>query len=110
MTNLRGFLEWRSFRKILQQKIVIFRDINGSAQEFIGTLEGAFPALRNCGGFKIMRCCRSRQLIDIAMPPGGYTARFLKDHSTLNKAIGYIVPIQVDLNATPELPQAQVIF
>lgn len=44
-----------------------------------------------------MHCCRSRQLIDIDMPPEGYSVNYLKERSSLNKAVAYIVPLQCDL-------------
>ncbi|KAG1925798.1 hypothetical protein F2P79_025282 [Pimephales promelas] len=44
-----------------------------------------------------MRCCRSRKLIDIVMPPEGYSVQYLKDTSNLIKAVAYIVPLQCDL-------------
>ncbi|XP_059927628.1 uncharacterized protein LOC132472164 isoform X2 [Gadus macrocephalus] len=44
-----------------------------------------------------MRSCRSRDLIVIPMPAGGYTVSFLKNNSSLNKAVAYIVPIQHNL-------------
>ncbi|XP_077065650.1 uncharacterized protein LOC143718474 [Siphateles boraxobius] len=60
-------------------------------------IEESFPLLRHAGGFKLMRCCRSRQLIDIAMPTEGYSVEYLKETSNLNKAVAYIVPLQCDL-------------
>ncbi|XP_073804140.1 uncharacterized protein [Danio rerio] len=44
-----------------------------------------------------MCCCRSKQLIDIIMPPDGYSVNFLKNRSSLNKAVAYVVPLQCNL-------------
>lgn len=66
-------------------------------QPFIKTTEEVFPLLKHAGGFKLMHCCRSRQLIDIDMPPEGYSVNYLKERSSLNKAVAYIVPLQCDL-------------
>lgn len=81
----------------LGKKKVRFNDVQCTSQDFIKTLEEAFPPLRQSGGFKLMRCCRSKQLIDIVMPPEGYSINYLKNRSSLNKAVAYIVPLQCDL-------------
>ncbi|XP_073805043.1 uncharacterized protein isoform X3 [Danio rerio] len=44
-----------------------------------------------------MCCCRSKQLINIVMPPDGYSVNFPKNRSSLNKAVAYIVPLQCNL-------------
>ena len=77
-------------------KNVLFNDVQGTLLQFIHTMEKAFPPLISSGGFKLMRCGKSKQLIDI-MPQGGYTADYLKNLSNLNKAVAYIVPLQADL-------------
>ena len=78
----------------LGTKQVIFPDVRCTSGQFIAVLEDVFPPLKLAGGFKIMRSCRSRDLIDIPMPAGGYTVSFLKNNSSLNKAVAYIVPMQ----------------
>lgn len=88
---------------------VLFCDAKGTAQQFLQTLENTFPPLKNCRGFKIMRCCRSRQLIDVVMPPGGYTAEYIKNRSTLKKAVAYIVPLQNDLPLNMAVQQVRYV-
>lgn len=79
------------------QKKGRFCDVQCTPQEFIMIIEESFPLLNHAGGFKLMRCCRSRLLMDIAMPPEGYSVIYLKERSSLNKAVAYIVPLQWDL-------------
>lgn len=45
-------------------------------------------------GFKLMRCTRSQNLIDIPIPNSGYSIPYLKGQHGLNKATAYIVPLQ----------------
>lgn len=61
------------------------------------------------GDFKLMRCCRSKQLIDIIMSPGGYTADNFKNRSSLNKAVAYIVPLQADLPLNGDVQKVKVV-
>lgn len=79
------------------KKKVWFCGVQCIPQPFIKTTEEVFPLLKHAGGFKLMHCCRSRQLIDIDMPPEGYSVNYLKERSSLNKAVAYIVPLQCDL-------------
>lgn len=80
----------------LGRKLIQF-PINGSASGFITKLQEVFPPLCGAGGFKLMRCSRSRRLVELPVPYGGYTVSFLKGESGLNKAVAYVVPIQADL-------------
>lgn len=84
-------------RNGLGKKVIKF-PINGSAADVQQKIEEAFPVLRGVGGFKIMRCCRNRKLIDLPVPAGGYTVLYLKQDSGLNRAVAYLVPLQCDLN------------
>lgn len=90
-------------------KKVSFTNVQVSSLDFINTLERAFPPLKHSGGFKLVRCYRSKQLIDIAMPPGGYTADYLKNQSNLNKAVAYIVPLQADLPLNGDVQKVKVV-
>lgn len=83
-------------RNGLGRKVIQF-PVNGSAADVKVKIEEAFTALRGIGGFKIMRCCRSRKLIDLPVPAGGYTVSYLKEDSGLNRAVAYVVPLQSDL-------------
>ncbi|KAL0973698.1 hypothetical protein UPYG_G00209770 [Umbra pygmaea] len=82
----------------LGKKRIKFTDNNGSHEDFVNKLQEVFSQLKNAGGFKLMRCCRSRQFIEIPMPPQGYTISFLRIESGLNKAVAYIIPLQYQLD------------
>lgn len=78
----------------LGKRRVRFKDSKCSFREFCTALYEFFPALRDSGGFKIMRSTRNKSLVDIPIPPDGYTVEYLKHESGLNRAMAYIVPLQ----------------
>ncbi|KAA0721567.1 hypothetical protein E1301_Tti019437 [Triplophysa tibetana] len=78
----------------LGKRRVRFMDNKCSFGEFCSNLYGCFPALKECGGFKMMRATRNKELIDIPVPPGGYTIDYLRNESGLNRAMTYVVPLQ----------------
>ncbi len=86
----------------LGEKTVTFAR-NGDYKAFEETLFDAFEALREAGGFLLLRSGRragsgeNRQLELIAIPFGGYTARYLKFDSPLRSATCYVRPMQKDL-------------
>ncbi|XP_041862233.1 uncharacterized protein LOC121653056 [Melanotaenia boesemani] len=78
----------------LGRRKVTFPNNNGTHKDFVEGLFNAYPQLADAGGFKLMRCGRNRVLVDIAMPSSGYSVRYLRLESGLNKALAYIVPLQ----------------
>lgn len=70
----------------------------------------AYPLLRHAGGFKIMRCGRSRALTQIPVPNSGYSMKFLQSESSLNKALAYIVPLQQAIYIEPEDSEVKVCY
>lgn len=92
----------------LGKKKVRFEDMNGSFADFTKTIGEVFPALKRAGPFKIMRTARGRQLVDIPMPPGGYSIPYLRLESGLNKAVAYIVPIQNSIPLVRQEDTAEV--
>ncbi len=76
---------------------------NGDYKAFKDTLFDAFKALREAGGFLLIRSGRragsgeNRQLELIEIPFGGYIARYLKFDSPLRSATYYVRPMQKDL-------------
>ncbi|XP_019853033.1 PREDICTED: uncharacterized protein LOC109582636 [Amphimedon queenslandica] len=64
-------------------------------------LIASFPKLRNCGGFELLRTHdRSKLLIEIEVPPSGYTVAYLKP--VVHNAKIFIRPLQKDLSLEPE--------
>ena len=60
-----------------------------------------FPQLKEAGGYELLRVgTRSRNLELIPIPPGGYTAQYLKE--VVQQAKVYIRPIQADLDVNVE--------
>lgn len=78
----------------LGKRRVRFKVSKCSFREFCTALYEFFPALKDSGGFKIMRATRNKSLVDIPMPSGGYTIDYLRHESGLNRAMAYIVPLQ----------------
>lgn len=78
----------------LGKRRVRFKDSKCSFREFCSALYEFFPALKESGGFKVMRATRNKSLVDIPMPAGGYTIDYLRYESGLNRAMAYIVPLQ----------------
>ena len=90
----------------LGERRIVFDDKKGNFAYFQGVLETQFPKLKTGGGFEILRSCGSRrQLQVIAMPAQGYDIPYLKQ--SLCQAIGYIRPLQRDLDTTP-VPKTEV--
>lgn len=89
----------------LGKKRVRFEDMNGSFADFTQKIVEMFPAIQMAGAFKVMRSARGRQLVDIPMPPEGYSIPYLRLESGLNKAVAYIVPIQ---NSIPVVRQEDI--
>nr|XP_055031634.1 uncharacterized protein LOC129420650 [Misgurnus anguillicaudatus] len=89
----------------LGKKRVRFEDMNGSFADFTRKIVEMFPAIQMAGAFKVMRSARGRQLVDIPMPPEGYSIPYLRMESGLNKAVAYIVPIQ---NSIPVVRQEDI--
>ena len=81
--------------------------------ELCQALYSAFPPLQYGGGFKLYKSNRAGQLIEIPMPPDGYSVHFLQTDSELNRAVAYIVPMQQRLEAIvsqgPVVSQERVI-
>lgn len=63
-------------------------------------LVASFPKLRNSGGFELLRTHdRSKVLIEIEVPPSGYTVSYLKP--VVHNAKIFIRPLQKDLPLDP---------
>lgn len=82
--------------------------MNGSFADFTKTMGQVFPALKRAGPFKMMRTARGRQLVDIPMPPEGYSIPYLRLGSGLDKAVAYIVPIQNSIPLVRQKDTAEV--
>ncbi|XP_053402411.1 uncharacterized protein LOC123548416 isoform X2 [Mercenaria mercenaria] len=68
-------------------------------ESFKSNLENAFPKLKDCSGFELLRTTLdSRLLLEVMkMPAGGFTAAYLANESNLGKAVCYIRPMQKDI-------------
>ena len=68
--------------------------------DFEKTLEEAFPKLKDCGGWELLRTPPGSRIVleNIRIPTGGYTSSYLADESNLGQAVCYIRPIQKDLD------------
>lgn len=93
-----------------KQKITFPNNNSCSYTEFSEQLYSAYPLLRQAGGFKIMRCGRSRALTPIPVPNSSYSVKFLRSESNLNKALAYIVPLQQAIYIEPEEPEVKVCY
>ena len=85
----------------LREKKVVFSDKRGSWEHVKSVLENDFPKLKDVNGaFEIVRSSGNRRSLDlVSIPPMGYTVPFLKE--TLGQAMGYIRPVQKNLDLTP---------
>ena len=83
-------------------KTLSFR-IEGDADHVHDVIVGAFPVLKECGGYTLLRLgSGSRSLMEIEGPESGITVSFLKD--ILNQAKLYIRPLQCDITAEEMQP------
>ena len=79
---------------------VVFKNKRGGHVHVKETLESVFPKIKDAGGFEILRSSgTNRGLEPVDVPATGYTVQQLKE--TLGQAIGYIRPLQKDLNLYP---------
>ena len=80
---------------LVEQNITFTK--NGNSDHVHKKIMEAFPMLAEGGGYEILRAGQrtARQLMVIAIPPGGYTVTYLK--STIASAKGYIRPLQRDI-------------
>ena len=77
-----------------------------SPADFNNAVETAYPKLKDCGGYELLRTPPgSRVTLEIIpIPPGGFTTAHLADKSCLQQAVCYIRPIQKDLDVnTPSV-------
>ena len=74
---------------------------NGNSDCVHQKIMEAFPMPAEGGGYEILRAGQrsARQLMVIAIPPGGYTVSYLK--STIASAKGYVRPLQRDTVLKP---------
>ena len=84
---------------LVEQNITFTK--NGNSDHVHQKFMEAFPVLAEGGGYEILRAGKrgARQLMVIAIPPGGYTVTYLK--STINSAKGYVRPLQRDIVLKP---------
>ena len=95
----------------LDERTICFTK-GGNSEHVHKKILEAFPMLSDVGGYQILRTGErgNRQLLELTIPPGGYTVSYLK--STIASAKGYIRPYQkdivVDNNAVLGQGQTQV--
>ena len=84
----------------LGDRDVVFQK-DGNSEHVCSKLLEAYPALKGCGGFEIMRTmagsCKILEVLPV--PPGGYNVQYLK--SVLQQAKAYVRPIQKRLSLLP---------
>lgn len=90
------------------KKKVRFEDMNESFADFTKKIGEVFPTIQRAGAFKIMRTARGRHLVDIPMPPEGYSIPYLRLESGLNKAVAYIIPIPISIPLVRQEDTAEV--
>ncbi|WAR07436.1 hypothetical protein MAR_017394, partial [Mya arenaria] len=73
---------------------------NSNKIDFERTLEEAYPKLKDCGGYELLRTPPGSRIAlkSLIMPTGGFSAAYLADESNLGQALCYIRPIQKDLD------------
>lgn len=49
-------------------------------------------------------------MTQIPVPNSGYSVKFLRNESSLNKALAYIVPLQQAIYIEPEEPEVKVCY
>ncbi|CAL8310478.1 unnamed protein product [Boreogadus saida] len=77
------------------------RDKFCTATEFTAILLLNYPALRDCGGYQLLRArgtTRSKCLIPIDCPREGYTPHYLCSTANIGQAILYARPLQRDID------------
>ncbi|CAL8326338.1 unnamed protein product [Boreogadus saida] len=85
----------------LREKKITFPDIFCTATEFTAILLLNYPALRDCGGYQLLRArgtTRSKCLIPIDCPREGYTPHYLCSTANIGQAILYARPLQRDID------------
>lgn len=94
----------------LGEKKVVFGDKRGSWEHVKSVLEKEFPKLKDVNGaFEIMRSSGNRRSLElVSIPSMGYTVPFLKE--ILGQAIGYIRPLQKNLDLAPASTVNQELF
>ncbi|WAR07778.1 UPL1-like protein, partial [Mya arenaria] len=73
---------------------------NSNKIDFERTLEEAYPKLKDCGGYELLRTPPGSRIAleSLIVPTGGFSAAYLADESNLGQALCYIRPIQKDLD------------
>ena len=83
-------------------KTLSFRS-EGDADHVHDVIVGAFPVLKDCGGYTLLRLdSGSRRLMEIEGPESGVTDSYLKD--ILSQAKLYIRPLQCDITVEDMQP------
>ncbi|CAL8350489.1 unnamed protein product [Boreogadus saida] len=85
----------------LREKKITFPDKFCTATEFTAILLLNYPALRDCGGYQLLRArgtTRSKCLIPIDCPREGYTPHYLCSTANIGQAILYARPLQRDID------------
>ena len=79
---------------------VVFPNKNADHEEFQRFLENKYPRLKAGGWFEVLRAVGGGQRPLVLLPPSkeGYTIPYLRER--LNAAVGYIKPLQADLDET----------
>ena len=95
-------MSWK--KRGLGKKRVRFPDKEGTHLDLLKGLHGAYPRLKYGGGFKLYRSNRSKELVEIPPQPDGYTIKYLKYESGLNRSVAYIVPLQEELRSDESIP------
>ena len=71
-------------------------DVECSPKEFLEQLIKAFPKLKNCGGFELLRCVANSKIIEPISPSVSMSPKVLKRVVGKNRI--FIRPIQQDLD------------
>ena len=79
----------------LSNKLITF-NMSGDSYDIHEGILNAFPALKDCGGYQLLRQDKGHHLIVIDPPNGGYTVKFLAD--VLNRAKLFLRPLQRDIS------------
>ncbi|XP_076129024.1 uncharacterized protein LOC143110083 [Alosa pseudoharengus] len=84
----------------LGEKRITFPDKFCTAAEFTNILLSNYPALRDCGGYQLLRTrgsTRTKWLVPIPCPMDGYTPRYLCTSANIGQATLYARPLQMDI-------------
>ena len=88
--------------------VLVMFNMSGDSFHIHEEILKAFPALKDCGGYNLLRQSKGSSLICIEPPHGGYTVKFLSD--VMNRAKLFVRPLQRDIDQETNTTQVCVIF